>query len=303
MISIPNRTILKKNDSLKNPPTYDNTFVLTNPPYLARNKSSDKSIFDLYNTNDLYKCFIASLINNPPNGGIMIIPLNFLCSIRVSDIKLREAFLSHFKLHRINIFEEQVFDDTTYTVCAIQFSKTSCMSSNDIIIDFYPSKQSIVATLNKNNNYMIGGEMYKLSDNPKYTITRLTKLNINDPHTNILAKCIDDNLSNQISLSIVGDDKKYIDNTTNLSSRTYATLSISPQLSLDRQKELVKRFNEYMREMRAKYHSLWLTNYRESKDMARKRISFSLVYKICGKILSDMDANDLESQLSNLHIT
>ena len=48
-------------DTLMNPPDYSDTWILTNPPYLARNKCEDKTVFDLYNTNDLYKCFITSL--------------------------------------------------------------------------------------------------------------------------------------------------------------------------------------------------------------------------------------------------
>ena len=32
-----------KCDTLYNPPNYDNKFVLTNPPYLARNKNTDKN--------------------------------------------------------------------------------------------------------------------------------------------------------------------------------------------------------------------------------------------------------------------
>jgi len=44
-------------DTLLNPPDYSNKFILTNPPYLARNKSEDKTIFDLFLQNDLYKCF------------------------------------------------------------------------------------------------------------------------------------------------------------------------------------------------------------------------------------------------------
>ena len=51
-------------------------------PYLARNKSKDKSLYDKYDVNDLYKCFIKNLIDDPPDGGIIIIPLNFMCSIR-----------------------------------------------------------------------------------------------------------------------------------------------------------------------------------------------------------------------------
>ena len=79
-----------KKDTLLEPPIYDNKFVLTNPPYLARNKNEDKTLYDKYNTNDLYKCFIINLIDSFCFGGIIIIPLNFISSIRKSDIELRK---------------------------------------------------------------------------------------------------------------------------------------------------------------------------------------------------------------------
>jgi site-specific DNA-adenine methylase len=36
-----------KQDTLLHSPSYENKFVLTNPPYLARNKCKDKTYFDL----------------------------------------------------------------------------------------------------------------------------------------------------------------------------------------------------------------------------------------------------------------
>lgn len=57
----PKKDYIIHRDTLNNPPSYENKFVLTNPPYLARNKSNDKDIFDKYNENDLYKCFIREL--------------------------------------------------------------------------------------------------------------------------------------------------------------------------------------------------------------------------------------------------
>jgi hypothetical protein len=56
-------------DTLKTPPDYTNAWVLTNPQYLARNKTSDKEQFDKYDTNDLYKCFMRSL-SNPGIKGV-----------------------------------------------------------------------------------------------------------------------------------------------------------------------------------------------------------------------------------------
>tara|TARA_R110000765_G_C18850494_1_gene598915 strand:+ start:53 stop:1087 length:1035 start_codon:yes stop_codon:yes gene_type:complete len=281
----PKQDYIIKKDTLNNPPDYTNKFLITNPPYLARNKSNDKSIFNKYDVNDLYKCLVKELLTNICLGGILIIPLNFWSSIRKNDIKLRELFLEKYNIVLLNIFEEKVFEDTTSTICSFQFEIKNDNKENKINIMIYPSKNKIETILNNDNNYLIGGDIYKLKLNNKYKITRLTKKNIDDKNTNILAKCIDDNKDNKISLSLVNDDKIYIDQTPNLSSRTYATLVITPPIDKNKQTKLVENFNEYLNNYREKYNSLFLTNYRESKDIARKRISFSLVYSIVQYIL------------------
>ena len=102
----PKKGFVEKRDTLLNPPQYNNKFILTNPPYLARNKCKNKEIFDKYNVNDLYKCFIMNLINDKCLGGIIIIPLNFWSSIRKADIELRKNFLQIYNIIHINIFEE-----------------------------------------------------------------------------------------------------------------------------------------------------------------------------------------------------
>lgn len=117
----PTKNNIIKKDTLKDPPNYKNKFIITNPPYLARNKSKDKSMFDKYDVNDLYKCVIKDILTNTCLGGIIIIPLNFWSSIRVSDIELRKVFLDKYDIILLNIFEESVFSDTTYTICSFQF--------------------------------------------------------------------------------------------------------------------------------------------------------------------------------------
>lgn len=288
----PKNDFVTERDTLDNPPDYDGKFVLTNPPYLARNKSKSKELFDKYNVNDLYKCFLKTLIKSKVLGGIIIIPLNFWCSVRVADVCLRKEFLENFRIIKVNYFEEQVFDDTSYTICSFQFESNASVNdyNHEINFDIYPSKTTLNITLNKNNNYTIGGEIYNLPVQNEYNITRL--IGGNTPNTNILAKCIDDNINNQIQLKIVEDKDIFYDNTPNKSARTYATLVITPELSMTQQEELVEKFNEYLSSMRNKYHSLFLTNYRESKSIARKRITFDLVYKIIGYLLTNPDTID-----------
>ena len=46
----PKKEFIIKQDTIKNPPKYTNRFIITNPPYLARNKSKDKTLFDKFNS-------------------------------------------------------------------------------------------------------------------------------------------------------------------------------------------------------------------------------------------------------------
>ena len=48
---------------------------------------------------------------------------------------------------------------------------------------------------------------------------------------------------------------------------------------MEQQKILVEKMNAYIKSHRDKYNSLFLTNYRESNTIARKRISFDLAFK------------------------
>jgi hypothetical protein len=276
-------------DTLLNPPNMENMFVLTNPPYLSRNKSKNKKIFDKYQENDLYKCFIRILINTRVIGGIIIIPLNFFSSIRKMDINLRKDFLQVYDIIKLNIFEETVFSDTTYTTCAIQFHISDQIKNNGDIIEsiIYPSKKQFVFELNTNNNYTIGGEIYQLKQSD-YKITRLTKNNVNKIGiTNILVKCIDDNINSKIRTNIVSNKNRYIDDTKNSSDRSYATLVINPEISLNKQILLVEQFNDFLEDYRTKYNSMFLSNYRESNSIARKRSSFKLIYTIINHLLCD----------------
>ena len=276
-------------DTLKNPPNYEGSFVLTNPPYLARNKSADKSVFNLYGLNDLYKCFIKSIINNNPLGGIMIIPLNFISSIRKADVELRRDFLKHFKINIINIFEKPVFSDTTYSVCSIMFEKISdtTTTSNAITSYIYPGGTTIEITFNAANNYTIGGEIYKLPLSKDIKIERATRTTKKNMHiTNMLLKCIDDSATSKICLKIVSDSDKFIDETPKLSARSYASIAINKKITMETQQLVVAEFDRYLNEQRTLYNSLFLTNYRNNN---RKRISFELAFNIINYICNTFE--------------
>lgn len=267
-----------KRDTLLNPPDYKGKFVITNPPYLARNKDKNNKIFKVYNENDLYKCFIRTLIDNPPIGGILIIPFNFFCCIRKNDIKLRSEFLKMFKITRLNVFEEDVFDDTSCSVCSFEFSYSSSKSQN-INSFFYPSNENILICLSDDNYWMYGGEIFNLK-NSNIKVSRLLKNQI--PNTNIMLYAIDDGRKNGKSIRLEYDEKHYYGKDTD---RNKATIVLSEKLTKDQQINLIDKFNTFLNNKRKEYHSLFLTNFRESKDYQRKRISFDLVYSIISHLL------------------
>ena len=76
----------------------------------------------------------------------LIIPLNFWCSIRKNDISLRKDFMNKFSILHMNIFEEKVFDDTSYTICSFQFKLND--NNNKIECTIYPANKDISFKLN-----------------------------------------------------------------------------------------------------------------------------------------------------------
>ena len=269
------------------PPIYKNKWVITNPPYLARNKNKNKIIYEKYNVNDLYKAFLISLINGDVNGGI-IIPLNFWSSMRENDCKLRNTFLSKFKVDHLNIFEENVFSDTSYTVCSFVFIKNdTILESQNISTSIYPEKINLDIYLNKKNKWLFGGEIYNIKTNNKIKISRLVENKKTDNLfiTSILLHSIDSGIFCGKRICLESNNEPFIGKE---SSRGKATIVLNLKLNIEQENILCDRFNDFLEEKRNNTNSLFLVNYRESKEYARKRIPFNLAYLIINNILSDM---------------
>jgi hypothetical protein len=154
----------------------------------------------------------------------------------------------------------------------------------------FPSMTEISAELNAANSYLIGGDIYELPVKGRYCISRLTSKNKDGVGRTLLrAKCIDDSAVKCIALEIVSESDVYIDTTPGQTARTYASLSIIPAIDVDTQKIVAARFNELLNLHRVQFRSLFMCNFRERKDVARKRISFDLVYRITEHILDTID--------------
>lgn len=298
------------NDSLNSPKDYK--FVCTNPPYLHKNKATKEikeKFFSGRNSNfeDLYQVSIFSILNC--EEGIIIVPLNFLCA--ENSKKIRELFFEKFEIIKLNIFSEQVFNDTTYNVISFYFRKKKKLSDKNIIdATIYPANKKIKLTLEKKYGWQFGGDfVYKIKNiKNELGVFRLTEdylqsgeyeveialQNIKDKKTlklsddikkllekNILfLRAIDSKNGKKIQLE---DIRKYkisglVGKNT---SRNMAHLIFKKEVPISEQMELMKKFNDELSVNREKYLSFFLTNFRDNN---RKRMSFALAYKFLNLI-------------------
>ena len=264
----PKKENVIKNDSLLNPVDYIGKTVITNPPYLAKNKTKEfGEIFEKYKVDDLYKASIKSIIGC--KNGILIIPINFFTDESTED--LRKFFLSYYKVSYVNVFSNPVFENTTYNVCSFYFEEGQ---TNKVIFYNVDKNTSFETTLYEGYGYRLGGEFYNSFKNITPIFSRMR--NAEDKFkTNIFLSALDKR-GNPINLSF--KEECYIGKNTD---RMYATLVCEKEIPREKQLILIERVNSFLNNERKKYGNLILTNYR---DFGRKRISFDDIYKICTKI-------------------
>ena len=293
------------NDSLLVVPHSD--FIITNPPYLGKNKMSEemKTKYNLI-YEDLYLHSIKRLIESDPEEGIIIIPVNFF-SAENSDA-LRAEFLNKYLISKVNYFKNRVFEDTTYNVVAFCFKKHAINPrSQNIEFNIFPENVRSFFILEERYNYRIGGsEIDQIIKTKSAKFIRLTEriilaqkgnkkisvffndkkvikeYSINDDFLSkidkniVLLNCIDTNSSE--SSWIKAEDISTLNQRClvgKITSRNIAYV-MCEDFSLEDQRRMIKSFNKRLLELRKKYNSLFLTNFR---DNDRKRISFDFCYK------------------------
>jgi len=297
---------VESRDSLLCPPDLKGKYIITNPPYLAKNKTKNKDLFFAYDTNDLYKAslkmimgydiFAKSYCRDGCEGGIIIVPLNFFSD---RDWKLRRDFLEKYKVISLNIFEERVFKDTSYTVCAFNFKKREKDELQRFRIRIYPDYLTnsqvrtesggtgyhLRPTLSDNNNYTIGYQFNELirDKSKKVKVSRLVEnVELGDNFiSKLYLRSIDTgSMEGRIGLSIKNEPFY-----GKISTRTSATIVLSEVFSEEEQLIVVKKFNDILEKYRKKYYSLFLTNFRNSTShYARKRIDFKMAFDLISHI-------------------
>jgi hypothetical protein len=108
--SEPRTSHIFNRDCLANPPKYSGAYILSYPPWNRKNDSDDKSLFDKYNTDNLYKCFIKTLLADPPLGGTIVVPFSVFSGTRDSEIKRRTKFLQIYAIKQLHIYNETLIN-------------------------------------------------------------------------------------------------------------------------------------------------------------------------------------------------
>ncbi len=302
--------IVFKNNSINYVKKYK--FVLTNPPYLHKNKAT-KEVKEKYFTGsnsqfeDLYQVSIHAILNS--DEGILIVPLNFL-SAKNSE-KIRRIFFNKFEIVSLNIFWEQVFDDTTYNVISFFYRKKKKPSRKNVIdATIFPARKKVKLVLNEEYGWQLGGEFFSKINSIKnflgiYRLTekdllagekkvKLAHNNIKNHKTYSVNKHIDNILDHNIIFLRAIDSKNgkkiQLEDIRDYSvkglvgketSRNMAHLLFKETIDLETQKQLIDFFNKKLSSAREKYFSLFLTNFRDNN---RKRISFNFTYKLLNYI-------------------
>ena len=266
---------------------YVDKWVVTNPPYLSKNKNKTKHLYEKYKTDDYYKIFLLTLVESPPKGGIAILPTNFLCS---ENKKVLIKFLESFYIHKVNIFEEQVFYDTPQSVCSFSFLKKDIKSSKEcqnINITFFPTQKVLSTTIRPEEDYIIGHEFYEsISHDNELKIQRLENNGV-VPNSKLFLRAVD--TSTPIQLSV--DDSYFYGK---CSDRAFATLVFPNAISYEDQHFICNEFNKHLEHYREKYNSMFLTTYKDARNnKTRKRITFRVAFRLVSKIIVENNITTL----------
>ena len=293
------------NDSLLNVPKDEDYFVLTNPPYLAKNvcKKNYPEDFEKYfvdtKENDYFE--IALNLYNEYNG-IWIVPANLLSADLMQ--KLRKNLIH--KLQDIRIFTKQTFEDTGVSVCTFYINndlnegkgctknicfvndkeeyKTFTISNKHNLVKEWDEIKDTANSLNISHGYIDNKMNHGTNEitliDPKYKKNTffVSDEDLSKLENNVLIlRTVDTgNKDGKLGLYTIEElwNEKAQGLITKISSRVYTQIFFDA-LPIEDQLKLKDDFNNTINSLRSQYNSIFLTNYKHSADgEQRKRIAF-----------------------------
>ena len=264
-------------DTITEPIDLNNNWIITNPPYLAKNKMS-KELKEKYNKylidcSDIYEIYIKQIIKSECLGGILILPINFLFSF---NNKLRKDFICKYEIKTLKIYEKQIFNDTTSSVIVFNLNNFKIKT---LLLQKHKTENFIIE-LSKENDFTYGNEIYNRKYDSDLKFSRYINKDLNGYYlTNIEIFCID---SRNKQIEAFYNENPEINK---ISDRSKINITTNKKFVIKYQKIIIEKFNEKLNKYRKNFHSLFMTSYRE---FDRKRISFDLIYILLENITNKL---------------
>jgi hypothetical protein len=213
------------------------------------------------------------------------------------------------------VFEERVFDDTDYTVCAFCFEKAT---ATPIDVLFQPSGLKMTFDISEKYGWVLGQGFHRWLEGVgtkgvgRWTLENYKKgkkiesmqVVVNDPREEVIEETCNARIKNNIIMiraidtGTPGGRIKLFDvnefgfkclvgkNT----SRNFASVKFAHPPELYIQRAVIKVVNRKLEQFRKKYNSVFLTAFRNSTEYySRKRIGFDVVYRMIKKVLGNVN--------------
>jgi hypothetical protein len=240
------------NDSLISIPKFNNSLILTNPPYLAKNSAQRKKFSINFNDfQDLYQIALAQCLKSSYYV-VAIIPETF---IRYN------LFIEY--LDNATILEGELFEDTEYPVCIVCLRRGSNLNGHIYKNDKYIGK--LKDLLEIRNRYKSNG----------------AKIIFNDRNGNIALRAIDGHNDRIRFLRV--EDLNYDIDKVKVSSRAITLISVK----CDDVNEIIEKANQYLNEFRDECCDLLLAPFKgnNKEGKRRRRLDFEMARRILNEAL------------------
>ena len=269
-------------DSLMNPPDMKDKYLLTNPPYLCKNKSKEKEVYEKWCQNDKYKCHLVSLIGSGCKEGTIILPSNFLSE---SNAKARNCFFSNYRIIEADYYYYQAFEGATTGIVVFSFERWEEKEEMIFNIRIHFSKERIIEEsicIKKKYKWLYGDEFFDYINKPEKIKFRMIKERDKKiPNTKIIISLLD---KGKYKLGA------HFNNGTPLIAKdtvffTYQ-LDSSIEINEEIQRKIIDQYNFVYNFYREKYHGLFIANYMGAEQKLKSvKISNMLLNSVAIDIL------------------
>jgi len=277
---------IEPRDSLLNPPDLAGSFLVSNPPYLAANKSRDKRPFEHWGQNDLYKCHLASIVESGCNEGVLILPSNFISERRA---KARALFFENFQLLRLDYFYYQVFPEATTGIAVMAFQREKLVNERSFpaFIHYSPERtEQVSVNISPQQDWLWGEEFFRFIDLKPLSIQKWTGVSKSDMDggflSNIVLGLLDkgawrQGLSFNSGKPVICGEKSF----------TTYQLVLPEALPESTQRRVIELFNERLEFFRERYHGLFLANFMGADQKILSRDFCHRLFTACLRGLDD----------------